>query len=180
MDVTSESSISQFAESLKGETIDLLLNVAGIMASHEQDSLEQVDLQTLDKTFQVNTFGPLLLTQALLPNLLKSSAPRLGFVSSRVGSIADNSAGGMYAYRSSKTALNMLCKNLALELKPKGVIVSILHPGFVITGLDPTTHSNPEAVQPEEAAGKLWKLMKGKDIGETGKFWHREGYELPW
>lgn len=150
------------------------------MYGHKEDSLGEIDAAILEKTFRINTFGPLLLTQALLPAVLKSKEPRLGFVSSRVGSIGDNSASGVYAYRSSKTALNMICKNLAIDLKPKNVVVSVLHPGFTITGLDPTVQSNPEAVQPEEAASKLWKVMKGKGIEETGKFWHREGYELPW
>lgn len=75
----------------------------------EHDALDTLSKGSLERVFAVNTFGPLLLTQALLPNVLRSSArpPRLGFVSSRVGSIADNSSGGNYAYRSSKTALNM-------------------------------------------------------------------------
>lgn len=150
------------------------------MLGIDQDSLEHVNLAVLEKTFRVNTYGPLLLTQALLPNVLKSSQPQLGFVSSRVGSIADNSSGGAYAYRSSKTALNMLAKNLAVELKPKNVIVSLLHPGFTKTHLEPSAWTNPESVEPEEAAGKLWKIMKSKGLEDTGKFWHREGFELPW
>ena len=94
------------------------------------DALETVTLQTLQKTFAINTYGPLLLTQALLPNVLASvggdMAPIIAVTSSRVGSLADNSSGGLYAYRSSKTAVNSIFKNLSVELKDKGVVVSML------------------------------------------------------
>src|SRR5215469_2188663 len=87
----------------------------GIMPNPETDSLDAVDLPTLEKTFAVNTYGPLLLTQALLPNILHSENPRLGFMSSLVGSITDNSSGGSYSYRASKTALTSICTNLSVE-----------------------------------------------------------------
>ncbi|EON64698.1 hypothetical protein W97_03931 [Coniosporium apollinis CBS 100218] len=180
LDVSSQSSINDFAKQVQGKPLDLLLNIAGMMAGHEADSLEKVDQATLEKVFAVNTFGPLLLTQALLPSLLKAEKPRLGFMSSRVGSIADNSSGGMYAYRSSKAALNSICKSMAVDLRDKNVVVVIMHPGYVKTGLDPSTHDLPEAVMPDEAASKLWKVLMSKSVEDTGKFWHREGQELPW
>jgi len=150
------------------------------MSGHEEDSLENIDLGKLQKVFGVNTFGPLLLTQALLPNLLLSENPRIGTVSSRVGSIADNTSGGIYAYRSSKAAVNSIFRSMAMDLKPKGVVVVLLHPGYVKTGLDPSTHSLAEAVEPDEAAEKLFKVLMIKSLEETGRFWHREGQELSW
>lgn len=158
----------------------MLLNVAGIMAKHEDDSLESIDKETLTRIFETNTFGPLLLTQALLPNLLAASDAKIGIVSSRVGSIADNCTGGIYAYRASKAAVNSIGKSLAMDLTEKGVVVSLLHPGIVKTGLDLTAADTPEAVMPDEAATKLWKVWQSKGIEDTGKFWHREGQELPW
>lgn len=144
------------------------------------DSLETLSKDSLTKVFSVNTFGPLLLTQALLPNILRSSQPRLGYVSSRFGSIGDNGSGGSYAYRSSKTALNMICKNLALELRDKGVVVVILHPGIVRTNMILGLEEIPGAIDPDEAASKLYNVLVSKGIEDTGKFWHREGEELPW
>ena len=145
------------------------------------DALKTVNLQTLNSTFAINTFGPLLLTQALLDNVLAAPAPRrIAVTSSRVGSLADNSSGGYYAYRASKTAVNSVFKNLAVELKDKDVVVSMLHPGFTKTNLDPDIWKIPEAVEPEEAASKLWNVLKSKGLEDTGKFWHREGQELPW
>ncbi len=138
-------------------------------------------MEVLQKTFAVNTFGVFLLTQALLPNVLKSSGSKIGIVSSRVGSVGDNSTGGHYAYRSSKAAVNSTGKSLAVELKDRGVTVMLLHPGFVKTNLLPSAKMPPETVQPEEAARKLWEnIVSKKTIEDTGKFWHREGYELPW
>ncbi|KAL8895362.1 MAG: hypothetical protein Q9192_003683 [Flavoplaca navasiana] len=183
-DLASSDSIDRFASHFRSfdGPLDVLLNIAGVMAPKADDALESVAPSTLLSTFQVNTFGPLLLTQALLPSLLQAKSPKLAFMSSRVGSIADNSSGGAYSYRSSKAALNSIGKSMAMDLKEKGVVVLLLHPGFVISGLDRTdgTRNNPEAVQPEEAAEKLWKVVRAKGLAETGTFWHREGFELPW
>lgn len=129
----------------------------------------------------MNTFGPMLLTQELLPNILQSPKPKIGIVSSRVGSIGDNSSGGHYAYRASKAAVNSIGKSLANDLKDKGVIVTLLHPGFVRTNILPAESMPPEAVEADEAATKLWQnIVSKKELEDTGKFWHREGFELPW
>ncbi|CAD0088929.1 unnamed protein product [Aureobasidium vineae] len=158
----------------------MLLNVAGTMAKHQDDSLESVNKEIFTHIFETNTFGPLLLTQALLPNLFKARAAKVGIVSSRVGSITDNSTGGIYAYRAFKADVNSIGKSLAMDLKDKGIVVSLLHPGIVKTGLDPTATDTPEAIMPDEAATKLWNVWQGEEIEDTGKFWHREGQELPW
>ena len=151
------------------------------MPDPETDTREKVDLKIMQRAFAVNTFGPLLLTQALLPNVLAASSPRrIGVVSSRVGSIADNSSGGYYAYRASKCAVNSFFTNLAVELKEKDVVVTILHPGFTKTNLSPEIWKIPGVVEPEVAAGGLWKIVKSKGLEDTGKFWHREGQVLPW
>ncbi|KAL2432717.1 hypothetical protein ABEF95_014793 [Exophiala dermatitidis] len=181
VDVTAPDSIRNFKDSLGDIPIDLLLNIAGVAFPSEDDSLTTTDLNVLQRTFAVNTFGPLLLTQALLPNLSKASNPKIGIVSSRVGSIGDNSSGGHYAYRASKAAVNSIGKSMAVDLKAKGVTVMLLHPGFVRTNLLPKANMPPETVEPEEAARKLWEnIVKKKGIDESGKFWHREGFELPW
>lgn len=145
------------------------------------DELRTFNKSVLLTAFNINTFGPILLTQALLDNVLAAPEPRhIAVVSSRVGSLADNTSGGLYAYRASKTAVNSLFKNLAIELKDQNVVVSMLHPGFTKTNLDPDIWKIPEAVEPEEAASKLWHVVSSKNISDTGKFWHREGMELPW
>lgn len=155
------------------------------MYPHESDTLDNVTLTNFQKTFAVNTFGPLLLTQALLPNILKAQLPRIAVISSRVGSIADNSTGGMYSYRSSKTAVNMLFKNLAIDLQDRDVPVILLHPGIVKSNLDQKWKDGGNrdvkgAVEPDVAAKDLWRVLVSKGMESTGKFYHRSGDELPW
>lgn len=153
----------------------------GIASGSENDGLENSTLDIFQKTFAVNAFGPFFVAQALLPNLQAANGAKIGIVTSRVGSIGDNSSGGHYAYRSSKAAANSIGKSMAMNLKDKGITVLLLHPGFVQSGLLPTAKMPPETVQPEEAAEKLWKnVVNAKGIEHTGTFWHREGFELPW
>lgn len=181
--VTSPQSIADFTKDYgPDKPLDLLLNIAGIMSPPETDSLTTVTQETLLKTFSVNTFGPLLLTSALLPNLTLATEPKVGIMSSRVGSISDNSSGGSYAYRASKTAANSVGKSMAVDLKEQGVAVILLHPGFVKTGLDKSgkTREMGEAIEPGEAAGKLWGVLGGKGLEDSGRFWHREGWEIAW
>ena len=180
LDVTSLDSIQAFKASLGDEPIDLLLNVAGIARVQDQDSLEEASLTDFQKVFAVNTFGPMFLTQALLPNLLASSDPKIGIVTSRMGSIGDNSSGGQYSYRASKAAVNAVGKSMAMDLKPKGVPVMLLHPGITKTNILPMDQFPPDALEADEAAKRLWKIVSDTKIGETGKLWHRDGYELPW
>lgn len=160
----------------------MLLNVAGVMEPHEKDTLSTVNFEALQKTFAVNTFGPLLLTQALLPNILAASTPRIAVMSSRMGSIADNSSGGSYSYRASKAGVNALFKSLAVDLKEKNVAVVLLHPGIVKTNLAGGLGAGEiqGAVEPEQAASELWRVLMSKGVESTGRWWHRNGEELPW
>jgi NAD(P)-dependent dehydrogenase (short-subunit alcohol dehydrogenase family) len=154
----------------------------GIMPPKASDTLETVSLSTLTKTFETNTFGPLLLVQSILPNLLSLEArnPTIANVSSRVGSIGDNSSGGAYAYRASKAALNAVSKSMAVDLRERGVTVAILHPGIVKSGLDPASAELKEAVEPEVAVSGLWEVLKRIGLEDTGRFWNREGREIEW
>lgn len=152
------------------------------MVPHDADTLETVDICEFQKTFAVNTSGPLLLTQALLPNVLSSQHPKIAVMSSRVGSMGDNSSGGAYSYRASKAAVNALFKNMAIDLKDRNVPVILLHPGIVKTKLDPRNKEGavPGAVEPSHAAADLWKVLATKGLESTGMFFHRSGEELPW
>ncbi|KAF2185161.1 short-chain alcohol dehydrogenase-like protein [Zopfia rhizophila CBS 207.26] len=180
LDVASPESIQSFKSQVGDQPVDLLLNIAGVMAPHGQDTLSTVNADTLHRTFTINTFGPLLLTQALLPNLFAASHARVAVMSSRMGSIADNSSGGQYAYRGSKAAVNAFFKGLAVDLKPKNVTVVLLHPGIVKTNLGGADLEVEGAVMPDEAAGQLWRVLMSKGLESTGRWWHRNGEELPW
>jgi NAD(P)-dependent dehydrogenase (short-subunit alcohol dehydrogenase family) len=149
------------------------------MSPPESDTLSTVTLSSLQRVFSVNAYGPILLTQALVPNILAAKHARVAVMSSRMGSISDNSSGGAYAYRGSKAAVNALFKSLAMDLKEKGVAVILLHPGIVRTNMT-TGLEAPGAVEPEPAAGELWRVLMGKGVESSGRWFHRSGEELPW
>ena len=170
IDISEGEDVSALAKSLDGESIDILINNAGILRS---DTLESVDYDVMLEQFRVNTLGPLRVTRALLPNLHDGS--KVAIVSSRVGSIDDNSSGNNYGYRVSKVAVNMVGTNLRHDLEPKGIAVALLHPGLVATDM-----TGGQGVTPAESAKGLIARIDDLNLDNTGTFWHAEGYELPW
>ena len=162
--------------STKRHLVDIILGIADI----HHEALTSISMSVLESVFRTNAFGPLILTQALLPNLTAVPNPRIGNITSRSGSIADNTSGNFYAYRSSKAALNMIGKSMAMDLKEKSVLVAMLHPGMVATSGSGAKIGQPQVIEPQEAADKCWGLLMEKGIEDTGKFWHRDGYEIPW
>ena len=171
VDVSDGQSVDSLGDRLRGETLDLLINNAGILNS---GALDNLDWDSIRRQFEVNTLGPLRVTVALLP--LMRSGSKVGIVSSRVGSLADNTSGGMYGYRISKTAVNMVGVNLAHDLKGRGIAVFVLHPGYVRTGMTGGS-GNTDA---DTAAHGLIERMDTLTLTDTGSFWHAEGYALPW
>ena len=136
-------------------------------------TLLPADSDVLDDVFRVNTLGPLRVTEALLDNLRKGS--KVIIITSRVGSIEDNSSGGYYGYRASKTAVNQVGTNLKHELLPRGIAVALLHPGLVATEM-----TGGRGIAPEEAARGLIQRIDELNLDNSGGFWHAEGYALPW
>ncbi len=171
IDVTDMADIARFRDRMTGRKIDWLVNNAGLLHS---DTLESIDWDQVRAQFEVNALGPLRLTRALVP--LLASGAKVGIVSSRVGSLEDNGSGGNYGYRMSKAAVNMAGVNLAHDLRPQGVAVFLLHPGYVKTDM---THGRGY-IEAEEAARGLIARLDELGLEKTGSFWHAEGYELPW
>jgi NAD(P)-dependent dehydrogenase (short-subunit alcohol dehydrogenase family) len=170
IDVSEGASVEALATALDGETIDVLINNAGILLRDEFGKLNYDDLTA---QYKVNALGPLRVTEALRDNLCEGS--KVAIVSSRVGSIGDNSSGNYYGYRASKTAVNQVGTNLMHELKPRGIAVAILHPGLVATEM-----TGGQGITPLESAKGLIQRIDDLSIDTTGGFWHAEGYELPW
>jgi NAD(P)-dependent dehydrogenase (short-subunit alcohol dehydrogenase family) len=170
IDVSDGTSIKTLATELDGETIDILINNAGILM---RDEFGAIDYDDMLAQYKVNTLGPLRVTEALRDNLQEGS--KVAIVSSRVGSIADNSSGNYFGYRASKTAVNQVATNLMHEFKPRGIAVAILHPGLVATEM-----TGGQGITPEESARGLIKRIDDLTIETSGGFWHAEGYELPW
>jgi NAD(P)-dependent dehydrogenase (short-subunit alcohol dehydrogenase family) len=170
VDVGDGASMSLLKEAIGDQNIDILLNNAGIL---RDDSLESLDYEAMEEQFRINTLGPLRITEALLPNL--SSGSKLAIVSSRVGSIEDNTSGGYYGYRASKTAVNQIGTNLKHDLAPRGISVALLHPGLVATEM-----TGGQGITPKESAEGLIKRIDDLNSENSGGFWHAEGYPLPW
>jgi NAD(P)-dependent dehydrogenase (short-subunit alcohol dehydrogenase family) len=172
VDVTKPEGIDTLARAIGTRKVDLLINNAGILRS--SGSLPELDAQSIRDQFEVNALGPLLLTSALLPNL--ESGSRVALITSRMGSIDDNGSGGSYGYRMSKAALNMAGKSMAVDLKGRGVAVTILHPGMVRTEMI----GNHGQVEPIDAARGLLARIDALTLETSGGFWHANGERLPW
>lgn len=170
IDVSGGESITSLKAELGDEPIDVLINNAGIFLGDEFGALDYNDMLA---QFNVNTLGPLRVTEALRNNLAEGC--KIAIVSSRVGSIADNLSGGYYGYRASKAAVNQVATNLVHEFKPKGIAVAVLHPGLVATDM-----TDGEGITPAESARGLIQRIDDLTIDTTGGFWHAEGYMLPW
>lgn len=151
--------------------IDVLINNAGILNS---ESLPAPDFDRMRQQFEVNALGPLRVTTALRPQL--AAGGKVVLITSRMGSITDNSSGGMYGYRSSKAALNAIGASLAQDLRGDGIAVGLLHPGYVRT--DMTGHQGQ--MSPAQAAQGLRARIEALDIDTTGRFLHANGESLPW
>lgn len=171
IDVTRPEDIDTLRQKLANEQIDLLYNNAGILTD---ESLDNPNWDQILRQFEVNALGPLRVTHALLDRMSKNG--KVGVMTSRMGSVADNTAGGRYGYRMSKAALNAAGKSLAMDLKPRGIAVAILHPGFVQTEMT----GNQGNLKPEEAAERLIQRLDELNLDNTGTFWHSDGSVLPW
>ncbi len=170
-DVTDSAAIDDLAAQLPAGSVDLLINNAGIL---EGMDLQHLDLESARRQFEVNALGPLRLTRALVGALGQGS--RVGLVTSRMGSIEDNTSGGSYGYRMSKAALNAAGKSLAHDLAPLGISVAILHPGYVRTDM---TGGNG-LIDVDEAATGLLARLDELTPDNSGTFWHSNGDILPW
>lgn len=171
VDVTDDEAVARLVQAVGERQVDVLVNCAGVLSS---ESLADLDFERMRHQFEVNSLGPLRVTAALRGNLGKGS--KVAIVTSRMGSIEDNTSGGRYGYRMSKCAVNMAGRSLAHDLKDAGVAVAILHPGFVRT--DMTGHQG--LVDPPESAAGLIARIDELTLESSGGFWHASGEELPW
>ena len=170
VDVTSDEAVDRLIGALGGRRLDRLVNNAGIL---ERTSLQHLDFESIERQFRVNAMGPLRVTAGLRNHLAEGG--KVFIITSRMGSIEDNSSGGSYGYRMSKAAVNIAAKSLAVDLEGAGIAVFVLHPGFVATDM-----TGRQGIRAEDAAAGLIERMDTLDIGQTGTFWHQEGYALPW
>jgi NAD(P)-dependent dehydrogenase (short-subunit alcohol dehydrogenase family) len=170
LELTDPAALEALAARLEGVQLAGAILNAGIL---EADHLEDLDAAVIRRQFEVNALAPLLLARTLLPNL--PAGAKLALITSRMGSIDDNGSGGYYGYRMSKVALNMAGRSLAVDLRPRGIAVAILHPGMVATRM-----VGFAGIPPQEAARGLLERIDALTLESSGRFWHANGEPLPW
>ena len=173
LDVTQEDSILGLKSVLAGQTIDILINNAGIIG--QRDGFGTLDYIAWSRAMETNVFGPLRVSEALIENVLSSSSKKMIFITSRMGSIAEASPNA-YVYRSSKTALNMAVKCLSLELAPKGLTAVLFHPGHVKTDMGGAS----APVTPEISIAGMKNQITKLTSSENGGFLSYDGSSIPW
>lgn len=175
LDVTDPDSVAALHKELSGENIDLLINNAGIYGPRGLD-FGNLDYAAWEEVLRTNLLGPIRMAEAFAHHLARSEKKKMVFISSKVGSIADNTSGGGYIYRSSKTALNMAVRSLSLDLSAKGVICLLLHPGWVKTDMGGAS----ALVDAATSVAGMRGVIDRAGAAESGRFFNYDGKELPW
>ncbi|HYF02219.1 MAG TPA: SDR family oxidoreductase [Patescibacteria group bacterium] len=177
-DVANDESVVDFFKEVSEQfdSLDILVNNAGILPNGER-SIVKVTANDLLQTLNVNTVGPLRIINASLPMVRNGALKKIINFSTIMSSYELNKTGGSYTYRISKTALNMLNFNLAIELKPEGIMALAIHPGWVQTDMG----GEKAPVTIEESITGLKKIFLQSSVDtHTGKLIDYTGKELPW
>ena len=174
LDVTDAKAIAALAKDFGDEPIDVLINNAGVYGPGQQ-SAEEMDYEGWAKTFATNTMAPLCVAQAFHRNLKNGKDKKLVTITSRMGSTAESS-GGYLAYRSSKAAVNNVMRGLSLAWKEDGIVVSLLHPGWVKTDMG----GKGADLEPHESVAGMRRVIAGLSMAKSGTFLSYRGDEIPW
>lgn len=173
-DVGDDASVAAFARALGDGAVDVLVNNAG--ARDRWSSLETMSTEEALRIYSVNALGPVRVTRALLPNLLRSAVRKVVHISSGMGSIGDNTSGGAYAYRMSKAALNMASRSMAVDLRDSGVISVVFNPGWVKTDMGGPSAS----LSVEDSVSALVGRIDELGTGDSGAFLNWRGQNYAW
>ena len=174
VDVTAAAAVDVLARRLADVRIDTLLLNAGILARESLGTIDAAGFDSMRRQFEVNALGPLRVAQALRDRLVDGG--RIGIITSRMGSVADNQSGGYYGYRASKAAVNAIGKSLAVDLAPRGIAVVLLHPGYVATDMV----GGSGDISPADAARQLIARLDALTSDQSGTFLQANGSALPW
>ncbi|HET6982497.1 MAG TPA: SDR family oxidoreductase [Myxococcaceae bacterium] len=172
LDVADDTSVAAFAEQLSSGPVDVLINNAGVSGVKGGELIDPADIL---RVFNVNAVGTLRVVRALLPRLREGKGKKIADITSQLGSIAEAS-GGRYAYRLSKTALNMATRLLAEDLRGEGFRTVALHPGWVQTRMGGTAAPVP----PEQSIRGMLRLIDGLTAEQSGRTFDFQGREIPW
>jgi NAD(P)-dependent dehydrogenase (short-subunit alcohol dehydrogenase family) len=173
LDVSDFAEIDALALLLQGREIDLLINNAGV---YPHGDFGQTNYEAWAEAFHINTMAPMKMAEAFVSHVAASQLKKIVTLSSKMGSLDDNTSGGSYIYRSTKTAVNMVMKSLSIDLKPMGIACTILHPGWVQTEM-----GGPNAwITTEESVSGLRKVIDQLTLENSGRFVAYDGKEIAW
>lgn len=175
LDVADSSSVSKLAKRLDGKSVDILINNAGI-SGHNARTFAELDIDKLDRVYNINSLGPMRVTQALLPNVTNSERKIVAHISSQMASLELNTMGCCLGYRASKAALNSFNKTLSVEFGEQGLVFVVLHPGSVKTDMN----KKAGQITPAVSASGLFDVMSKLEREDNGKFYDFNGKSLPW
>ena len=175
LDVADFARIDQLAKQLSGNAIDVLINNAGVY-QYGGESFGSIDYAAWLDSFRINTMAPLKMAEAFTQHIANSEQKKIINITSKLGSIDDNRSGHHYLYRSSKAALNMITKSLAIDLEPHGISTIVLHPGLVQT--DMGGYGAPTTV--EQSISGMREVIARIGSKDSGKFYDFRGQEIPW
>lgn len=176
LDISSFEQIDKLSDKLSGMLVDILINNAGVYDDNRMNGFGRLDYNKWLNSLNINTLGPVKLTEAFLPHILQSEKRLIVNISSLMGSISDNGSGGSILYRSSKAALNAAMKSLSIDLKDKGIGVLILHPGWVKTDMGGAN----ALIDTKTSVDGMCKVIANFKSAQTGSFIRFDGELLPW
>ncbi|KJG03177.1 SDR family oxidoreductase [Photobacterium angustum] len=173
LDVTNYEQFDQLATQLP--SLDLVINNAGYYGPKGY-GFGQTDVEEWRRVFEINTIAPLKLIESLYPLLKKGTTKKIACISSKVGSMEENTSGGGYIYRSSKAALNSVVKSLSNDLRDEGFTVIALHPGWVQTEM-----GGPNAlIDTTTSAIGLFEVIEHSSVNNSGEFINYDGKRIAW
>lgn len=176
LDVADHVQIERLAQVLADESIDLLINNAGIYPDSDKSGFGHTDYAEWIQAFRINSMAPLKMAEAFAAQIARGQQKTIVTLTSKMGSIADNSGGGSYLYRSSKAAVNMVVKSLAIDLKPIGITAVVIHPGWVKTDM-----GGPNAlISAEQSVSGIRQVIGSLTLAGSGKFFGYDGQVIPW
>lgn len=176
LDVANHPQIEQLSQALSKQTIDLLINNAGVCPADHGDAFGKTDYAAWAHAFEVNTMAPLKMAEAFIHQISRSHLKTIITITSKMGSIADNRGGGSYIYRSSKSAVNIVMKSLSIDLNSNRIIAVLLHPGWVRTDM-----GGPNGlISTEQSVIGMRRIISGLSFEDSGKFYAFDGQIVPW
>ena len=175
LDVVEDDSVAALAKALDKQPIDILLNNAGAYLDRGV-ALGEFDYAKWSQSFDINVLGPMRLVEALVGNVARSKRKLLVFLTSQMGSIADNTGGGSYAYRSSKAALNAAVKSLSIDLKPREIACLLLHPGWVRTDMG----GKNATLEVRDSVSGMRRVIEAFEPAQSVSFLRYNGETVPW